>query len=147
MLIHEARDQDRKDMVKLLQSQKLPSDDLPASLNGFFTVFEEGLLVGLIGMDRYGSFALLRSMVVHPAYRNRQIAEKLVAMLEEKAIISGLKAMYLLTETAENYFAKKGYEIVERKLVPQDLLKSTEFSHVCPVSAIVMKKQLIPVYF
>jgi amino-acid N-acetyltransferase len=94
-------------------------------------------------MELYGESALLRSMVVHPAYRNRHIAGDLVKLLEQKAISQGITAIYLLTETAENYFTKKGYEKISRKVVPAELLASTEFSHVCPASATVMRKQLI----
>ena len=143
MNIIEASPHQRDAIMALLQSQNLPSKDLPQSLQDFYVVLEEEKLVGLIGMERYGLFGLLRSMVVHPLYRNRRIAEGLVALLEERAAASGIQAMYLLTETAENYFGRKGYTNVSREEVPADLKGSSEFSHVCPVSATVMKKELI----
>ena len=54
-------------------------------LTDFYTVIDEGKVIGLIGMERYGRYGLLRSMVVHPDYRNKRIAAILVNMLEEQA--------------------------------------------------------------
>lgn len=137
-----ASEQSRNEIISLLQSQRLPADDLPVELENFLTAIEEQELVGVIGMERYGNFGLLRSMVVHPNYRNKGIAETLVSTLEREAISSGITDMYLLTETADKYFAKKGYTSIEREKAPSELLRSSEFSHVCPASAVVMVKQL-----
>jgi amino-acid N-acetyltransferase len=142
MNIVKATDQSRDEIINLLQSQKLPSEDLPLLLNDFYIALEADELTGVIGMERYGHYGLLRSMVVHPDYRNKHIAEMLVKRLEEKAVSSGITSMFLLTETAANYFERKGYDTISRDDVPSDLMRSTEFSHVCPVSATVMKKQL-----
>lgn len=141
-MIQKATEQYRAAIVSLLQSQKLPTEDLPAVLDNFLIVTEEDNLVGLIGLERYGHYGLLRSMVVHPDYRNRQIAERLVQQLEETAKASGIATMYLLTETAEKYFCRKGYNTIHRSEVPSMLMQSSEFSHVCPASATVMKKKL-----
>ena len=144
MTIQKAIAENRNDIINLLESQKLPSDDLPPVLENFFVATEERQVVGVIGMEGYGSYGLLRSMVVHPDHRNRQIAEKLVQQLEQRARDSGITTIYLLTETAETYFNKRGYVLTTRDDVPQVLLQSSEFSHVCPVSATVMKKDLVP---
>lgn len=143
MHILEASASQRNAIVQLLQSQNLPTEDLPPTLQDFYVAVEDDKVVGLIGMERYGAFGLLRSMVVHPDYRNRHIAEKLVQLLEEKAATSGIQAMYLLTETAEQYFNRKGYAKLGREEVPAEVQVSSEFSHVCPVSATVMKKSLV----
>lgn len=143
MIIQTATEQARTAIIGLLQSEKLPTEDLPAVLDDFLIATEDDNLVGLIGLERYGTAGLLRSMVVHPDYHNRHIAERLVLQLEETAKASGITAMYLLTETAEKYFSQKGYKTIARSNVPQTLMQSSEFSHVCPVSATVMKKELI----
>jgi amino-acid N-acetyltransferase len=142
MQIAKAAAQNRNEIINLLQANKLPVEDLPISLTDFYTATEEGKIIGLIGMERYGQCGLLRSMVVHPDYRNKQIAKALVKMLEEQAIASGIKVMYLLTETADTYFIKKGYSPIARGEVPAEVKVSSEFSYVCPVSAIVMRKSL-----
>lgn len=132
----------REEMIALLQANRLPVEDLPENLSGFFGVVEDGKIVGLIGMETYGKHGLLRSMVVDAAYRNRQIADMLVRRLENTALSHGISTMYLLTETAQSYFAKRGYTVTSREDVPEQIKGSSEFSHTCPSSAIVMKKPL-----
>ena len=142
MQIVKATEQSRDEIKSLLQSQNLPTEDLPNVLADFYAAVDAGELIGLIGMERYDHYGLLRSMVVHPDHRNKGIAETLVTQLEQEAKSSGITEMYLLTETADKYFSKKGYSTIARDAVPAELKGSSEFSHVCPVSAIVMKKQL-----
>lgn len=142
MQVFKAMEQNRNEITSLLQANKLPSEDLPDSLSDFYIVVDEGEVIGLIGMERYGQHGLLRSMVVHPDYRNRHIAETLVRTLEDQATASGISNMYLLTETADKYFSKKGYHTISREDVPNEVKASSEFSYVCPVNAIVMKKSL-----
>ncbi|HEX6426477.1 MAG TPA: arsenic resistance N-acetyltransferase ArsN2 [Niastella sp.] len=142
--ITKASDNHRPLVIALLQTEKLPVEDLPASLNDFFVVLTEDKVIGAIGLEQYGNYALLRSMVVSAAYRNKNIASSLVDELEYYGKILGISAMYLLTETAPGYFEKKGYQKINREEVPAVLQASSEFSHVCPVSAIVMKKEIRP---
>jgi amino-acid N-acetyltransferase len=142
MRIIKATEQSRNEMINLLKSNNLPAEDLPKELDEFYTAMDGQRIVGLIGMERYSHYGLLRSMVVHPDYRNKQIAKKLVQLLEQKAASSGIITMYLLTETAEKYFSRNNYQLITRKEVPEPLFRSSEFSHVCPVSATVMKKEL-----
>jgi amino-acid N-acetyltransferase len=143
MEVLQATEEKRDEIISLLESQKLPTKDLPHALNDFTIALEGNELVGVIGMERYCHYGLLRSMVVHPGYRNRHIAETLVKMLEEKAASSGITSMFLLTETGASYFLRKGYNELTREEVPADIKASTEFSYLCPVSATVMKKELI----
>ena len=141
MHITEATPPMRAEIIALLQSQQLPVEDLPSQLSDFFVAQEDGKLIGLIGMELYGEYGLLRSMVVHPDFRNKQIAADLVQTLEQRAKAAGIKALYLLTETAARYFSKKGFSTIQREEVPDVVKASSEFSHVCPVSATVMVKQ------
>ena len=132
----------RQSIVTLLQSEKLPTEDLPAALNNFFIALDHDNVVGAVGLEKYNNCGLLRSLVVTRDYRNEKIAGKLVKQLEEKAKTSGIDCIYLLTETAPDYFAKKGYEKISREDVPTSLKQSSEFSHVCPQSAIIMQKYI-----
>ena len=93
-----------------------------------------------MGVEAYGSYGLLRSLAVHPDYRGTGIAGKLIAHIEGLSILKGVIEIYLLTETAPEYFKTKGFAQIQRNEVPAQVKASSEFSHVCPVSAIVMKK-------
>ena len=138
--ITKAGNEQRIAIIDLLQSAKLPFEDLPASLENFFVAIENNKVVGAAGLEKYGSSGLLRSLVVGREYRDRKIASKLAEALEHHATTLGISCIYLLTETAPQYFEKKGYKRISRDLVPGELQTSSEFSHVCPVSAIVMHK-------
>jgi amino-acid N-acetyltransferase len=140
--ITQANEQQRTSIIALLQAEKLPVEDLPASLDNFLIATEQDSVIAAIGLEQYDNCGLLRSMVVSREHRNKNIASQLVQGLEGKAVASGIDCMYLLTETATQYFEKKGYERIGRNEVPKAIQGSSEFSSVCPVSAIVMKKPL-----
>ncbi len=140
--IRQAAENDRKTIVSLLQSEKLPVEDLPASLKHFYIATDNNSVIGAIGLEQYGRFGLLRSMVVARSFRNLGIAAELVGLLQTQAKIIGLDSIYLLTETAFGFFTNKGYHIIARDEVPEEIKQSTEFSNVCPASATVMYKHL-----
>jgi amino-acid N-acetyltransferase len=141
--IAKANKEQRQSIVSLLQSEKLPVIDLPVSLDNFFVSLDDNRVIGAIGLEQYDNCGLLRSLVVDKNYRGKNIASQLVQQLEDYATTIGIDEMYLLTETAPEYFKKKGYEQISRDEVPKPIQASSEFSQVCPVSAIVMKKLLI----
>ena len=132
----------RNDIIALLSAEKLPTSDLPATLKNFLAMAENDELIGVSGLETYGKYGLLRSLAVRSDYRNRSIAGKLVEQIENIAAAEGLKAIFLLTETASDYFSRKGYRIITRTEIPFEVQQSSEFSHLCPQSAIAMKKDL-----
>ena len=140
--IKECNNKDRQSIIALLQLENLPVEDLPADLNNFFIALDEDTVAGVVGLEKYGNCGLLRSLVVDKGYRSEKIGGKLVNQSEETAKALGVTAMYLFTETASDYFAKKGYVTIKREELPADVRKSSEFSHVCPESAIVMQKYI-----
>jgi amino-acid N-acetyltransferase len=132
----------RAAVVTLLFSEKLPVDDLPERLENFLAAIDNGQLIGAAGIEIYGAFGLLRSVVVQPTYRGSGIAGKLITELERLSAAKGLTALILLTETAPGYFEKNGFSKINRDDVPEAVRASSEFRHVCPVSAVVMKKSI-----
>jgi amino-acid N-acetyltransferase len=48
----------------------------------------------------------------------------------------------LLTETAEKFFRAIGYEVIDRRHVPEEIKQSAEFRSLCPASAVCMSKLL-----
>jgi amino-acid N-acetyltransferase len=141
MVIEQANNQ-REDIAAILSAEKLPVNDLPETLDNFLAAAENGLLIGVVGLEIYGAYGLLRSLAILPEYRNKGIAGKLIERLESLALLRGVKELYLLTETAPEYFAGRAFQKITRDEVPGEVKQSSEFSHVCPVSAIVMKKNI-----
>jgi amino-acid N-acetyltransferase len=128
--------------MSLLESEGLPVKDLPGELHNFLVSINDARIIGVIGLERYENYGLLRSLVVDRNFRNKDVASALVGELESLADSLELDAIYLLTETAPNYFERKGYKRIERNEVPLPVQSSSEFSSTCPVSAIVMKKSI-----
>jgi len=132
----------KEKVIELLAAEKLPVADLPETLDNFIVAIQNGTVVGVGGIEIYGNYGLLRSLVVHPEHRGAGIAGKLLARLDKISSQKGLSELYLLTETAPAYFEQKNYNKITRDEVPAEVQRSSEFSHVCPVSAIVMRKKI-----
>lgn len=131
----------RAAIIELLTAENLPTVDLPEVLENFLIAKENSVLIGVAGLEIYGNYGLLRSLAVSRNYRNKGIAGKLLQQIEIMAAEKSITEIYLLTETASGYFEQKEYQKIDRAAVPAEIMKSSEFSHVCPVSAIVMKKK------
>ncbi len=127
----------------LLQKSNLPVVDIDKSLPNFFVAVVKNEIVGVIGLEKYDHFGLLRSMATSASHRNHGIASKLVDTLFQHAKAIGLTEMYLLTETAKDYFTKKEFITIQRNEVPDAIKESAEFSHICPASATVMNKSIV----
>ena len=50
--------------------------------------------------------------------------------------------MYLLTTTAEDYFPRFGFEVIDRSEADERLKESAEFRGACPDSAVCMRLSL-----
>lgn len=140
--IVEASLTNRDAIINLLQAEKLPVEDLHAELSNFFVATDNGKVIGAIGLETYERNGLLRSLIVKNEYRKMKVAAELINQLEKRGKELGLSKMYLLTERAEGYFLKKGYETIKRDEAPDVLKSSSEFTHTCPSSATLMKKAL-----
>jgi amino-acid N-acetyltransferase len=137
------RDADLTAVLALLQGAGLPTADLASVASLHFWVLEaEASLIGVVGMERFGARALLRSLAVAPSYRQRGMGHQLVARLEREAQAGDVEQLVLLTETAEKFFRAIGYEVVDRRHVPEEIKQSAEFRSLCPASAVCMSKLL-----
>jgi amino-acid N-acetyltransferase len=96
---------------------------------------DEGELIASGGLEIYGDYVLLRSVAVRESARGQQLGHRIVNDLLGQA--SG-KSVFLLTETAPGFFNRFGFSEISRDQVPDRIRKSSEFSSVCPVSAICM---------
>jgi amino-acid N-acetyltransferase len=132
----------REEVITLLIAQNLPVTDLPPTLDNFLVVLQNDEVIGVAGLEVYGNYGLLRSLAVHPDFRGQGIADQLLQDILALALSKDITTLYLLTETAPLYFERKGFTSIKRAEVPDGIQQSSEFSHVCPQSAIVMKKNI-----
>ncbi|MCU0338573.1 MAG: arsenic resistance N-acetyltransferase ArsN2 [Spirosomaceae bacterium] len=133
---------DLEEVKKLLSSVGLPTEDLNPALPNFLLAFVNGALAGTAGVEVTGEVGLLRSVAVSDSYRNYGIARRLVADLTKQVRLQGVKSLYLITTTADRYFEKQDFMTVKRDEVPVEVAQSTQFSGLCPSSAVVMKKEI-----
>ena len=128
---------------KLLEKCKLPFLDLKSSyLDDFLGCGSSDNLHGIVGIERFGSVALLRSLAVDESARGLGCAKALVLEIEKYAKVNEVSNLYLLTTTAEKFFIKIGYIPIERSLAPEAIRDTKEFSGLCPSSAVLMMKRL-----
>ncbi len=127
--------------IEILRECSLPHIDLTeSSFQDFLGCGSEDNPDGIIGLEQYAEDGLLRSLAITASARNMGCAKALVSKLEAVAESKGIRHLYLLTNTAEDFFLHLGYSVVERQLV-SDAIKSTqEFSTLCPGDATVMRK-------
>ena len=60
--------------------------------------------------------------------------------LAAEARCRAAKRFYLLTTTAEAFFARRGFERIARQAVPAAIASTKEFNSLCPSSAICMTR-------
>jgi amino-acid N-acetyltransferase len=141
MSVRAATPEDLDGITSLLRTADLPSDDLsPQSMKHFFVLTERQTSVGAVGLEIYDDSALLRSLVVAKEARGRGYGAQLVNAAEAYARGLDLRAMYLLTTTAEHFFRARGYVPIDRGRAPEAIKGSTQFSSLCPSTAVVMVK-------
>ncbi|NUO94479.1 MAG: GNAT family N-acetyltransferase [Gemmatimonadaceae bacterium] len=131
----------------LLTGSNLPLNGVREALGCFVVAHDDGRLVGVAGIEECGvrgEHALLRSVAVDPAWRNRGLGRALVSRAIALAESRGAKALYLLTTTAEHYFPSFGFTTTSREAVPDDVRSTAEFQGACPASATVMVRRLEP---
>jgi amino-acid N-acetyltransferase len=127
----------------LLKSSNLPADDLDFKKDLLVGYVEDGIMVGTGGLEIYGDYGLLRSLSVRLGTRGKALGTAITEYIISEAKKRKLKGIYLLTETAHGFFVRKGFLDVSRENVPEELKTSSEFSHVCGVSAVAMHLPII----
>jgi amino-acid N-acetyltransferase len=142
MKIREATNRDLDAVESLLSANDLPLDGVKENFSGFVVAEDKGEIAGAIGLEKFGSVALLRSAVVSPEYRGGGVGRRLVEQLLERASDDGIEELFLLTTTAEKYFPRFGFSPTTRSAVPAAVKTSTEFQGACPDSAVVMTRRI-----
>jgi len=128
----------------LLAESQLPASDLSSGhLEHFFGCGDARLPEGVVGLEIYGAVALLRSLAVAASRRGQGCGRALVAEAERHARSRGVRAIYLLTTTAERFFARLGYRPIDRTDAPEAIRRTQEFSSLCPSSSAFMVKELV----
>jgi len=126
----------------LLEDAGLPLDGADAAFEHGVVAVAGDTVVGGAAVELYGTDGLLRSVVVSPTLRGMGIGPALVTAAEEMAAGLGIRDLYLLTETAEDWFPRLGYVALERAAAPDGIAGSWEFRFACVERGILMRRPL-----
>lgn len=132
---------DHAAVIDLLATCDLPADGLEHSWpHGYVVEAGNAGIEGVAGIETYGEYGLLRSVAVSPARRGTGLGDALVRERLEWSERQGLRAVYLLTTTAAEWFPRYGFVPVRRDDVPAPVRGSLEFASACPASAAVLAR-------
>lgn len=144
--IENAETSDFPAIAALLRETSLPPDDIERHLEGFLVARSteaatgHDILLGGVGLEIYGESALLRSLAVHPDFQGNGLGTRLVSGITQTARDRGITRLYLLTDTAEDFFKRLGFKFVSRDEVPKEVKQSIEFTTLCTESPSMMKE-------
>jgi amino-acid N-acetyltransferase len=139
-----ARPHDLQGALDLLGRSELADRDVARGWGHYFVVREDdGRVVGVAGLELHGEDGLLRSLAVDPDYRGQGLAASLVEAAMERAKRVRVRAVYLLTTTARDYFARHGFVECPREEAPRGVRESWEYRSGCPSTAAFMKRPVV----
>ena len=124
---------------QLLTGNNLPTAGIQDHWKTFIVARDGGVIVGCAGSEAYPFVALIRSVAIADSHRSRGIGRRLVRQLLDRLSSRGIREFYLLTTSAQAYFAKRGFKPIERDEIHPQLLTSAEFQGACPDTAVCMR--------
>jgi amino-acid N-acetyltransferase len=136
------RADEREALFRLVEGAGLPLDGLDAHPATTLVARRDGRIVGSAALEIHAGGALLRSVAVDASLRGEGLGLRLTNAALDLAGRTGAPAVYLLTTTAEDFFARLGFARIARAEVPEAVRRSVEFVSACPSSAVAMRKLL-----
>jgi amino-acid N-acetyltransferase len=130
------------DVERLLAANDLPSADVRSGPAQFYVAAAGGDVVGAGGLELYDDAGLLRSVAVRESEQGNGVGTAISEGLEKRARAEGVAVLYLLTTTAAEFFAARGYEAVDRSEAPPAIRETTQFEDLCPATAVCMRTRL-----
>jgi amino-acid N-acetyltransferase len=142
VIIDAARDSDLPAVLALLERTDLPPNGLSDHLATTLVARHTSSIVGSAALELYGHAALLRSVAVDQAWRGQGLGQQLTCAALDLARQHGVTTVYLLTETATNFFPRFGFQPIARSAVAEAVQQSVEFTSACPAGATVLALDL-----
>ncbi len=140
--IQPASADDLAEILALLTRSELPPEGLSDHLATALVAREGQTVVGSAALELYGPAALLRSVAVEDGLRGQGLGQRLTRAALDLGRQHGAKTIYLLTETASDFFARLGFRPISRSEVVAAVKRSVEFTTLCPESAQAMVAEL-----
>lgn len=139
----EAHDSDLTTIHSILKSQNLSTESLGTGKTEFFLALQDNTTVGVAGFEYYREDVLLRSVAVPSDLQKKGIGSQLVDWMITLAKQKEKNRIVLLTESAENFFARKGFVTIARSSINNDSMnQSSQFAGGCCSKAACMMLEL-----
>jgi phosphinothricin acetyltransferase len=136
---------DAGDILRLVAGSGLPTDGLAEQIaRVLIHRGSDGHVDACALIESYPPYGLLRSVAVGASFRSSGAGTAVVSSVIRRARDAGLAELFLLTETAPAFFARLGFQPVARARVPGAVQASPEFRTLCPASALVMARPVVP---
>ncbi|MBL7701664.1 MAG: GNAT family N-acetyltransferase [Ferruginibacter sp.] len=132
---------ERSRAIEILQQQNLPISDIDED-KLLYLLINDKKVIGTAGLEIFEDCALLRSVSVIQEEQGRGYGKIINTEIENYAKDSGINCLYLLTTTAKDFFDKQGYCVINREDTPAAVQQTSEFTSLCPSTAVVMKKRI-----
>ncbi len=141
--IRPARESDMPAVRALLEMAKMRSTDMgDERAPDVLVVSAEGGVVGCVALELFDDAAVLRSLSVAPEWRGHGFGWLLADHAVLRARDRGVRRLYLLTETASDFFAEKfGFRAIDRATVDAAVTASAHFRESAR-SAVAMRLDL-----
>ncbi|MFX0077978.1 MAG: arsenic resistance N-acetyltransferase ArsN2 [Candidatus Hermodarchaeota archaeon] len=134
-------------VLQLLETVDLPTEGVKEHFISFLVGLEthadspdDAQVIACVGLELYIPSALLRSLAIHPSYQGKGLGKKMVEAASSWAKKHNVRQLFLLTDSAVDFFNKLGFTDINRDQVPQDIRQSIEFTKLCPTAPCLTKK-------
>ena len=117
-------------ILDLVAAVHLPLESIAEAIDYFWVARAGEQVVGTVGLEVYDDLALLRSLAVTPARQHTGLGRALTETALSYLTTRQFRAVYLLTTTAEAFFARYGFALLARDEVPASVQRSVEFQGV-----------------
>jgi amino-acid N-acetyltransferase len=118
---------DMRAILALVEAVHLPPEGIAEAMEYFWVARADAHIVGAVSLEVYDDLALLRSLAVTPVHQHTGLGRALIETALSYLTTRRFRAVYLLTITAEAFFARHGFSLVAREAVPASVQQSVEF--------------------
>ena len=113
-------------------------ESIETELANFFVIERDGFIVACAALNTYGKVGEVACMVTHPDYRNMEKGDKLLDLIEEKAIAGGLHSLFVLTTKSAHWFKERDFLSIDFDELPTEKKEVYDLKR----SSIILKKEL-----
>jgi UDP-N-acetylmuramate: L-alanyl-gamma-D-glutamyl-meso-diaminopimelate ligase len=136
----------REDMAAVRRVLEVTSLHEPArdeQHGNFFVLRNEDGTVGCVSLEVLGDDAILRALAVDSKFRGAGYGWMLADMAVSQARWRGVRRIYLITETASDFFAAKfGFRVVDRSTLSKQVAASETFTQPAGAQQVAMRLDL-----